>query len=109
MISGYARVSPDGQSVAAQVAALTAAGAGKVFRKTASGAKADRTQLRQALATLAACDLIRTRTSDGREHAKARGVNLDRKPKLTTHQQREAMKRRDRGGWRDRHARPTTV
>src|SRR6185436_7752225 len=37
MIYGYARVSTDGQSVDAQVAALTAAGAGKVFREVASG------------------------------------------------------------------------
>jgi hypothetical protein len=42
MIYGYARVSTDGQSVAAQVAALTAAGAGKVFQEVASGAKTDR-------------------------------------------------------------------
>jgi Resolvase, N terminal domain len=34
---GYARVSTDGQSVDAQVAALTAAGAEKVFREVASG------------------------------------------------------------------------
>jgi DNA invertase Pin-like site-specific DNA recombinase len=34
---GYARVSTDGQSVAAQVAALTKHGAGKVFREVASG------------------------------------------------------------------------
>jgi len=33
MIYGYARVSTDGQTVAAQVATLTAAGAAKVFRK----------------------------------------------------------------------------
>src|SRR4051794_36545778 len=39
MIYGYARVSTDGQSVDAQVAALTAAGAGRVFREVASGAK----------------------------------------------------------------------
>ena len=39
---GYARVSTDGQSVAAQVAALRAAGAGKVFREVASGARTDR-------------------------------------------------------------------
>ena len=39
MIYGYARVSTDGQSVTAQVAALRKHGAGKVFREVASGAK----------------------------------------------------------------------
>ena len=42
-------------------------------------------------------ELIRARTSEGRERAVARGVKMGRKPKLTTHQQREAIKRRDRG------------
>ena len=42
-------------------------------------------------------DLIRARTGEGRERAKARGVKMGRKPKLTPHQQREAMKRRDSG------------
>jgi len=42
-------------------------------------------------------DLIRARTSEGRQRAKARGVKLGRKPKLTAHQQREAIKRRDKG------------
>jgi DNA invertase Pin-like site-specific DNA recombinase len=42
-------------------------------------------------------ELIRARTSEGRERAKARGVKMGRKPKLTPHQQREAIKRRDRG------------
>ena len=41
--------------------------------------------------------LIRTRTAEGRARAKARGVKLGRKPKLTQHQQREAARRRDRG------------
>jgi len=36
VIYGYARVSTDGQSVAAQVAALTGAGAEKIFREVAS-------------------------------------------------------------------------
>jgi len=54
---GYARVSTDGQSVAAQVAALTAAGSGKVFREVASGAKSDRAQLRKAIAALEAGDV----------------------------------------------------
>jgi len=42
-------------------------------------------------------DLIRARTSEGRERAKARGVKMGRPHKLTPHQQREAIKRRDRG------------
>jgi len=58
MIYGYARVSTDGQSVAAQVAALTAAGAEKVFRETASGAKTDRAQLRRAVAQLERGDVL---------------------------------------------------
>ena len=160
MIYGYARVSTDGQSIAAQVAALRKAGAGKVSREVASGAKTDRAQLRRlldqldagdvllvtwldrlarstrdllnTLATIAdrkagfrslgdawadtitahgrlmltvlgglaefERDLIRARTSEGRERAKARDVKLGRKPKLTEHQKREAIRRRDRDG-----------
>ena len=55
---GYARVSTDGQSVAAQVATLNAAGATKVFREVASGAKTDRAQLRKAIAALGARDVL---------------------------------------------------
>src|SRR5471030_1262768 len=58
MIYGYARVSTDGQSVDTQVKQLKAAGAEKVYRETASGAKADRSQLRRALDRLAAADVI---------------------------------------------------
>ena len=43
-------------------------------------------------------DLIRARTGEGRERAKARGVKLGRKPKMTPHQQREAIRRRDVDG-----------
>jgi len=54
VIYGYARISTDGQSVAAQLAQLTEAGAEKVFREVASGAKTDRAQLaRDLLNTLA--------------------------------------------------------
>ena len=160
MIYGYARVSTDGQSVSAQIAALRKHGAGKVYREVASGAKTDRAQLRRVidqldagdvlmvtrldrlarstrdlLNTLAAIsgkeaglrslgdawadtttphgrlmltvlgglaeferDLICARTSEGRERAKARGVKLGRKPKLTDHQKREAIRRRDIDG-----------
>ena len=58
MICGYARVSTDGQSVAAQVAALQAAGAGKVFREVASGTQTDRAQRHKALAALDAGDVL---------------------------------------------------
>jgi hypothetical protein len=42
-------------------------------------------------------DLIRVRTGEGRERAKARGVRLGRRPKLTIHQRREAIARRESG------------
>ena len=45
-------------------------------------------------------ELIRTRTGEGRARAIARGQKMGGppKPKLTPHQRREAIKRRDRGG-----------
>jgi len=43
-------------------------------------------------------DLIRARTGEGRARAKARGQSLGRKPKLTPHQKREAIRRRDEQG-----------
>jgi len=155
---GYARVSTDGQSVAAQVAALKQAGAEEVFKEVASGAKSNRTQLHRVLNRLQKGDvlvvtrldrlarstrdllntlafitdkkaafrslgdawadtttphgrlmlkvlagltefereLIRARTSEGRQRGKERGVKLGRKFKLTSHQQKEAIARRDR-------------
>ena len=154
MIFGYARVSTDGQSVDAQVKALRAAGAEKIFRETASGAKTDRAQLRRAIDGLGEGDtllvtrldrlarstrdllntldriakagagfrslhdawadtttphgrlmltvlgglaeferdLIRARTGEGRERAKARGVHMGRPPALTRHQREEALR-----------------
>jgi DNA invertase Pin-like site-specific DNA recombinase len=43
-------------------------------------------------------DLIKACTGEGRERARARGVKLGRPPKLTEHQRREAIRRRDRDG-----------
>jgi DNA invertase Pin-like site-specific DNA recombinase len=43
-------------------------------------------------------ELIRARTGEERADAKANGVKFGRKPKLTPHQKREAIKRRDKGG-----------
>jgi Resolvase, N terminal domain len=55
---GYALVSTDGQSLHPQVRQLTKAGCRKVFRETASGAKADRHQVRAALDRLAASNVL---------------------------------------------------
>jgi DNA invertase Pin-like site-specific DNA recombinase len=54
---------------------------------------------RQLLAGLAEFerDLIRARTGEGRARAVARGQRMGRPPKLTPHQKREAIKRRDTG------------
>lgn len=65
MIYGYARGATDGQTVGAQVAALTAAGAAKVFRENASGAQTDRTQLRKGLAALEAGNVLLVTRIDG--------------------------------------------
>jgi DNA invertase Pin-like site-specific DNA recombinase len=58
MIYRYARVSTDGQSLDAQVKQLRVAGAEKVFRETASGAKTDRARLRRVLDRLAKGDVL---------------------------------------------------
>jgi DNA invertase Pin-like site-specific DNA recombinase len=41
--------------------------------------------------------LILARTDEGRKRAQARGVKFGRKPKLTAHQRREALARREAG------------
>jgi DNA invertase Pin-like site-specific DNA recombinase/predicted nucleotidyltransferase len=57
-IYGYARVSTDGQTLDAQVAALEAGGAARVFQETASGAKTDRRELAKAVRALEAGDTL---------------------------------------------------
>jgi DNA invertase Pin-like site-specific DNA recombinase len=42
-------------------------------------------------------ELIRARTGEGRTRAKARGVKIGRPPKITPHQIKEALHRRDAG------------
>jgi DNA invertase Pin-like site-specific DNA recombinase len=158
-IYGYARVSTDGQTLAAQDAALHSAGCAKVYAEKISGAQSDRAQLAKLLKLLCEGDtvmvtrldrlarstrdllnlldaiakagatfksladawadtttphgrlmltvlgglaeferdLIRARTSEGRERAKANGVHMGRPPNLTPHQRREAAERRGRG------------
>jgi DNA invertase Pin-like site-specific DNA recombinase len=158
-IFGYARVSTDGQTLAAQDASLRAAGCAKVYSEKASGAKTDRAELRKVISRLNEGDilmvtrldrlarstrdllnildditkhgagfrsladawadtttphgrlmltvlgglaefereLIRARTGEGRARAKAAGVHMGRPSKLTAHQRREAIARRDAG------------
>ena len=158
-VFGYARVSTDGQTLAAQDSQLRANGAAKVYSERISGAVTDRAELRKAISRLGEgdtllvtrldrlarstrdllnvldeiakrgatfkslgdpwCDtttphgrlmltilaglaeferhLIRVRTGEGKARAKARGVHMGRPAKLTPHQRREAIARRDAG------------
>jgi DNA invertase Pin-like site-specific DNA recombinase len=155
-IYGYARVSTDGQTLAAQQAQLDAAGCATVFAEKISGTVTDRPELAKALQQLKPGDvlmvtrldrlarstrdllncldtvakagasfrsladvwadtttahgrlmltilgglaefereLIRARTGDGRQRAKAAGVRFGRPPKLTTEQCHEVRERR---------------
>ena len=42
-------------------------------------------------------ELIKSRTGEGRQRAKARGVRMGRRPKLNLHQRQEALARRNAG------------
>jgi len=58
MIVGYARVSTDGQTLDAQQAALTNAGASRIFAEKVSGAVTERKALARAIAALGAGDIL---------------------------------------------------
>jgi DNA invertase Pin-like site-specific DNA recombinase len=58
MIVGYCRVSTGSQSLDAQVVALKAAGAERIFAEKESGVKTDRKQLARAIEALAPNDLL---------------------------------------------------
>jgi DNA invertase Pin-like site-specific DNA recombinase len=57
-VYGYARVSTDGQSLAAQLAELKAAKCEKVFQEKISGARSDRKKLAKLMALLAKGDVL---------------------------------------------------
>src|SRR5215468_1501791 len=55
---GYARVSTNGQDLAAQEAELSAAGCAKVFKEKVSGAKTDRAELAKLLHKIESSDVL---------------------------------------------------
>src|SRR5258705_10370447 len=55
---GYARVSTDGQSLAAQIAELRTAKCEKVFQEKISGARSDRKQLARLMGSLSKGDVL---------------------------------------------------
>lgn len=57
-VRGYARISTDGQALGPQVEQLRAAGATKLYRETASGAKRDRAQLAKLLREVQSGDVV---------------------------------------------------
>jgi DNA invertase Pin-like site-specific DNA recombinase len=57
-VLGYARVSTRDQDLSAQLEALKAAGAAKVYREKISGARADRPQLAKLMASLQPGDIV---------------------------------------------------
>jgi Resolvase, N terminal domain len=65
-VYGYARVSTDGQSLAAQLAELKAAKCEKIFQEKISGARSDRKQLARLMVLLEKDDVlvVRRRSPD---------------------------------------------
>ena len=86
-IYGYARVSTNGQDLAAQEAELMAAGCSKVFKEKVSGAKTDRAELAKLLHKIESGDVLVVTRLDRLD----RGVRFGRPTALTADQRAEAL------------------
>src|SRR5882724_1578819 len=93
---GYARVSTNGQDLAAQEAELLAAGAATVFKEKVSGAKTDRAELAKAIRRLEPGDVLVVTRLDRLARSTRDLLNV-----LATVGEREAGFRSLRDAWAD--------
>ena len=110
VLLGYARVSTDGQTLDAQQAALTAAGAERVYAEKISSAVTERKALAKALAALATGDALLVTRLDrlARLRAGASGRTGEMRRRLKHGQRRgppERLEGRKPPGRRRWHAR----
>jgi DNA invertase Pin-like site-specific DNA recombinase len=93
---GYARVSTNGQDLAAQEAELMAVGCAKVFKEKVSGAKTDRAELAKAIRRLEPGDVLIVTRLDRLARSTRDLLNV-----LATVAEREAGFRSLRDSWAD--------
>jgi DNA invertase Pin-like site-specific DNA recombinase len=93
---GYARVSTNGQDLAAQVTELLAAGCAKVFSEKMSGARSDRPELAKVIRTLKPGDVLVVTRLDRLARSTRDLLNV-----LATVSEREAGFRSLKDSWAD--------
>jgi DNA invertase Pin-like site-specific DNA recombinase len=96
VVYGYARVSTNGQDLAAQEAELLTAGCAKVFKEKVSGAKTDRAELAKALRRLEPGDVLIVTRLDRLARSTRNLLNV-----LATVAEREAGFRSLKDTWAD--------
>src|SRR5262249_3310155 len=96
---GYARVSTEGQTLAAQESALHEAGAAKVFKEKISGAANHRAQLHRLLKTINAGDTVIVTTLDRLARSTREHSRQDRASGRDIQITRRCLGRYDHGAW----------